>query len=598
MAKLGTGIDCGTSSVTAVTGRMKGSTLQLHRAFRHHFSPDERTGDLPEDLENFEEGLASSGITAKDAVLGITGRDVMLRYTKAPAMSLYQLKNLMAFEVEEIAEKAGGDVASDYSILRGDEDDSGEATILVGLAKNRFLVPRLTSMTAAGVSARFSCPIPLALYTAFLQNGDFRRGETTLLLDIGFENLDMAIQSDGELLFARSMNLGGKTFSEAIMGMFSSSYGKAEGLKLEKADVSARSGGSHDPTAEKISNAMAGVCGQLLSAIQSSILFCKNQSAGIDVKLDRIILSGGGGALNGLPEYLQANLEVPVALFEFVAAIDDSHLPDDERDAFQEKPHEFAAAVGLLNMRLSDSSFRLEIVPDDVRKKRSLVEKTSKLAAAGLIAVVFLGAKALVGSANLEDTEKRYSKLKTDESKRTSNAEKFEELVTDVETLNKKLDVLADLTTPGSAMSLAYDLVQDHLPEDLWVQNIEVRFAEIELAKGEGQDEEEEDRRSSSRRRGRGRDRNAKATESEKTMIRLPLVHISGQGRESVDDVQKIVNGFAQKLRSDPRISNSSMKYNNKARTFEIEVDFFSKDHLPESESKDMSESEDEGATN
>lgn len=589
MAKTGTGIDFGSSGVTAVSGRMKGGAFQLTRAWRNRFDSDAKTGEVSDAVEQAQELLAD--LKAPGSILGITGRDVMLRYTKAPAMSLFQLKNLMTFEVDEIAEKAGGDVASDYSILRVDEEGDGEATILVGLAKNRYLSPRLDALKEIGSKVSYACPVPLALFNAHLQFGDFRRGETTLLLDIGSENLDMAIQSDGELLFARSMSLGGKSFTEGVMGVMNSDFQKAEALKCTKADVS-RGSGPLDATAEKISNGMAGVCGQLLSAIQSSVLFCRNQTGASDVKLDRVILAGGGGGLRGLPEFLQANLEIPVALFEFSTGLDDSGLDDEDRDLLESEAHAFAVAVGLAHMAVADGSFRLEITPEAEKKKKALVERTLFLGLAGVFALGFLGWRGWVGSQNLEEMKSRQKKLRSIEKTRTSNAEKFESLSTEVKSLAEKLEVVADLANPGTALGRGLEVVQTHLPSDLWVRNIEVRFENVARTKTESDDEEEDEGR---RRRSRSSRNRSKADAKDVETVRLPVVRVAGEGKESVDDVQKIVNGFARSVRTDPSVYDSTLKYSSKTRSFEVEIVFFSVGGEEEADGAGGDEGDEEG---
>ena len=42
--------------------------------------------------------------------------------------------------------------------------------------------------------------------------------------------------------------------------------------------------------------------GQLVSTIQSSLLFCRNQTKLFDLNVDRVLLCGGGARLKGLPE--------------------------------------------------------------------------------------------------------------------------------------------------------------------------------------------------------------------------------------------------------------------------------------------------------
>lgn len=567
------GVDFGTSFLTVVSGRLKSGTWVLERAIRLplHEGPAE-----PEEsalVEAAAEALGDMGLARGAAVLGVSGREVMLRYTRAPAMSLYQLKNLMAYEVAEIAEKAGGDVAADYSILHFSEDGGGEATILVGLVKNHYLEPRLEVVRAAGLDVRFSCPGPVALFAAADRFATLRRGETTLVVDIGSDNIDLSLHSEGELVFGRSLALGGRAFTEAAAGSLGLGFGKAEQVKKTRANVAVRSaGGGVDQQTEKISLAMAGVCGQLLGALQSSLLFARNQT-GFDVKLDRVVLAGGGAALGGLPEFLEANLEIPVRRFELGPEVDASQLPSGEREAVEESPHEYVSALGLLRVATEPSAFRLEILTATERRKKRLRERTSFLVLAGVVGVVFLLYKAWVGGEMLERQTRRTKELRQVERKRLDDAAKYEENLDETTELAAKTNVLADLTSPGTALGLALDAVQDHLPPDLWLETIDVSLRDVEVVTEGDDDPGRESSRGSS---AGGRSSRSGSDPSKKSdKVRLPVVQITGQGRESAEDVQKIVNDFARSLRSDERVVASRLRYNPRTRGFEIDLEFY-----------------------
>jgi Tfp pilus assembly PilM family ATPase len=46
------------------------------------------------------------------------------------------------------------------------------------------------------------------------------------------------------------------------------------------------------------------------------VLFCKSQVKISGLKLDRVLLCGGGAAIRGLPRYLSSGMNVPVEMFD------------------------------------------------------------------------------------------------------------------------------------------------------------------------------------------------------------------------------------------------------------------------------------------
>lgn len=575
MAKNGIGVDCGSDGVRVVVARRKGLTLEILRAASAAFERSPRDGSCENPLDELASGLAGMGVKGSGATVGISGRDVVLRYTQVPAVSPLRLKTLMTFEIREIAEKAGGDVIADYGLIAAPEGAEGEGTVLVGLAKEGFLAPRIDSIEKSGIRVRGACPASVALFNCFLKNGDFRAGETTLLLDIGAENLDIAIQRDGDLLFARNVSAGGRLFTEAVMGAFNASYEKAETLKIEKGSIGPRSPGSPaDPAVEKAGHALRGVAGQILSAIQSSIQFCRNQARRPDLQLGRVLLSGGGAALGGLKDYLASALEVSCEIFDPFKSAELSKLDPAEREVLEAAPHEFAVALGLAEMGLDERFFRLEILPESVRKKRHFREKTVFLVAAGVLAVAYLGAEFAIGRKNRALADERHDALRATKTRFERERDRFEALVKDTADLGAKIDLLSEKAAPGAALATAVALVQETIPQEIWLKSLTVRTEDAKLPDAPPKAGTDSGAAAKDE-RDKGRSSRDKApAPRKKAPPKIPVVVIDGAGRESEQDVQKVAGDFARRLRDDPRVAESNMRYDPGKGTFEITLSF------------------------
>ena len=77
--------------------------------------------------------LGEAGISVKDSVCGLAGRDMTLRYSQVPPTPDWQLRNLMDLEIQDLAQQSGGSLSADYNLLPI-EDESGSDTVLLALA--------------------------------------------------------------------------------------------------------------------------------------------------------------------------------------------------------------------------------------------------------------------------------------------------------------------------------------------------------------------------------------------------------------------------------------------------------------------------------
>jgi type IV pilus assembly protein PilM len=381
MANQAVGIDIGSHAVKIAWLERKGATTKAIRLFRGTLAGDTDTARL-------QGALQRSGIRGGHGLLGISGRDLIIRYTHVPPVPDWRLKLLMQFEINEVSGQSGGQVAADYRRMKL-PTESDEETVLVALARNTWLQPRLAAARGAGFKVGGGCPNSVAVFNAYLARGGMKEGETVFLVSLGRENIDMAILRDGDLLFARNMSGGGHAFTEVIMSTFGISEAKAEKNKVTKGDLTPRAKARYaDSTAEKLANTMQGPAGQLVSMIQSSVMICRAQTKIADLNVDRLVLTGGTARMKGIVDYFQSSMSVPVELFDPAEDLDLSALPEADREEMGGNGADFAAAVGLAQTMLQPTSFKLEVLTESEKRKRHFVERTIWAVGAAVAAVV------------------------------------------------------------------------------------------------------------------------------------------------------------------------------------------------------------------
>ena len=139
---MGIGIDIGASTIKAVRLEKRGSEFIVTGAVKLTVSdvPDEDYNIEPAQAMQLFQALSQSGIKARKSAVGISGKDLIIRYVEVPPVPPWRLKMIMDFEISEMAGRAGGDVTSSFKLLDLPPNKAGNNIVLVSLAKNPFLL--------------------------------------------------------------------------------------------------------------------------------------------------------------------------------------------------------------------------------------------------------------------------------------------------------------------------------------------------------------------------------------------------------------------------------------------------------------------------
>ncbi len=417
--------------------------------------------------------LKAAGIDGRKRAIGISGKDLILRYTEVPQVPDWRLKMIMDFEIAEIAGRAGGDLSADFQLLNIPQNESGNFTVMVALAKNQFLHQRLDALAGAGLAASDMCPSSLALFNSFVMNEDVVPGETTLVVDIGARNTEMFIQKDGALLFARNVSAGGNLFTRGIVENLRIPFPEAEKIKKNEGSVSRKGGHkAMDPRSEAVYGALTAVAQQFAALLRSSVMFCKSQTKMQDLNVTRILLSGGGSRLKGLKESLGQAFGVPCDVLNpmknVVIEVDDPEV----EEKIVESPREWAVAIGLARIAMGEGSMGLRLLPEEFKKKRQFREKSVFMIASGAVAVIMLGLL-MFGAVHNLGVQENYLK-ETDRSLKSARSQ--QKAIEEIKAMSAKtadfLNVLAAEASSGGEFMQVNSWIALNAPAEIWLKSV------------------------------------------------------------------------------------------------------------------------------
>ncbi len=418
--------------------------------------------------------ITATGISLKDSVAGLAGKDMTLRYTQVPPSPDWQLANLMDLEIQDMAGQSGGSLSADYNLLPIEDEEGGMDTILLAFARDEALERVSGAVAQAGGSVAGHIPNCIGLYNAFLRCGPVEEDSVVCLVNLGHDTTDIAIVRGVDLLFVRNLSSGGRVFDDAISNAFNVKSQKAEQLKRELLDLDPFSRGKYaSGQAEKVTMAAGGAGNMIVSAIQSSVAFCRSQTKQADLQLDKVLICGGTARTRGIKGMLREALRTPVDLFDPFENVDLSQLDPDSAADLDGARYESVVALGLAASKLDDSLYDLEILPEAVKKRREFFGKTIYNIAAGLVAAVLVVLFAVNQKTRVEAADVARKKLRAQKSRIEGIHRSTEQQVEKNLELHAVADYLAARAMPLHGTVLALRAF-DKSPPAIWLNELEV----------------------------------------------------------------------------------------------------------------------------
>lgn len=420
-------------------------------------------------------GLVDTGIPLKGVVAGVAGRDMTLRYTQVPPAPDWQLRNLMDLEISELSSQSGDELSADYNLLPPTDDEEADSdTILMALARDEAL-DRVSSMVKeAGGSIGAHVPNCIAIYNAYLRTFTTDEDQVVCIANMGNETVDIALAKGQDLLFARNLSGGGKVLDDAIAQAFNVSGRKAENLKRELLDLDPASRGKFaSGQAEKVTMAAGGASSMLVSAIQSSLAFCKSQTKQPDLQLDLILLCGGSARLRGVRGLLREALHCPVELFDPFQGVDLTALTPAEQEELDQHRSESVVALGLAVTVIDDSLYSLEILPESVKRRQRFAQRTIFNIGAALILVGILVLTWMSAQKNDEKVKRERRKAQKKVASIKSVDRKAQDIIEKNVLRRGLVDELVKRSVPFDGTVRVLRALQS-LPEDMWVESVTV----------------------------------------------------------------------------------------------------------------------------
>ena len=335
------GLDVGSSSVKVVELEGKMNSLNLvslgFENLPDNTIVDGQIMELNTVSDVIQNVCNDHQIKAPQVVTGVSGHSVIVKNIVLPPMSRDELEESIDWHAEEHIPYDLADVSLDYHITA----ENAEATSVLIAACKRERIDNLKQVIQfAGKQPVIIDVDTFALQNCYEVNYQPSENDVVTLLNIGASTMNVNIVQGNRSLFTRDITVGGSQFTDVLQRSLGLSYQQAEAVKRGVPDAAE---GVEEKAIEPL---MDNVMEMVAMEIQKTFDFYRATSEDGGVPVQKILISGGGSKLAGLPEELSTRLELPVEVLDPFRQIKVDARKFDP-DYLSEIMPEMAVAVGL-----------------------------------------------------------------------------------------------------------------------------------------------------------------------------------------------------------------------------------------------------------
>jgi general secretion pathway protein L len=376
------GVDLGSHSVKVAFSEGRSSGLE----YRVRGVPQD--GDLAPTLSERLEvlrALVSEIPELRDATAtaAFPNEAASLRTVTLPFTDRGQVQKTLPFELEGHVPFDLDDFVLDYRVLRGGTDNS---RVLCAMAGKTVLAELIAGLQEAGVEPR-RMPLDAELLAAYASSQGHQ-----MVVDLGHVRTLVAFVSQGEVVHARALSIGGRDLTLALCAQLECEWGVAEGEKhlaslaepfspvgkVEVEDVPE----SDQPTEDESdpNRVLSLALEPLISQLRATRLGFEAKQA---IEVEELVVTGGTSELNGITELLATALGLPVR----------RALVSEEAQS-QGDPGRFALCDALRSLAAGQShgrEFQFRRAEFGYKGDLVMVRNLAGYAAAGLVGVLAVG---------------------------------------------------------------------------------------------------------------------------------------------------------------------------------------------------------------
>lgn len=299
-----------------------------------------------EDMEGLADTIRSlfksQKIKEKNVAISTGGQTVVIKTISAAKAPDKQLHKSIRAEAEQYIPYDIDDVNIDYQILGESEFSPDQMNVLLVAVKKDLVAEYIDLIRTAGLNPSIIDVDTFALQNIYETLPDTDPEQVTLLVDVGASKTSLNILKDNTSMMMRDMMTGFNQILETMAAQFEMDVETAAQVILGQVQNP-----DPDAVAEICRTAANGWCAEICEVVHTF------ESSTNDVRVEKIVISGGGGFVDGFSQNLMDELDVPVDRIRPFSGItvDPRRFPQETLERFELQA---PIALGLSLRRVDD----------------------------------------------------------------------------------------------------------------------------------------------------------------------------------------------------------------------------------------------------
>jgi type IV pilus assembly protein PilM len=321
--------------------------------------------------------------SSKSVIVGIAGLRAITREIDLPFVPDNEVDSAVRFQSEEVIPFPpdqtilSSQILSDYVTPEGDK----MRRILVAAAHTDLVNGVIATVELAGLTVTGVDLVSSALVRAI--GGTAESEQPEAIVSVGAGLTVVVVHQQGRPQFVRTIGSGGNAATAAISAALGIPISDAESLK--------RRIGEDGPQQHSAARAAQPSMAELVNEVRSSIQYFASLSGRLPVS--RILMTGGGSALDGLIPMLESQVSIPVLTVSPLDRVNTSRLELSDEQA-EEVQAVLSTPIGLALPEPNKSVKKFNLLPPEVAQKarmKSIQDKTIVVGVAILVLLMAFG---------------------------------------------------------------------------------------------------------------------------------------------------------------------------------------------------------------
>ena len=256
--------------------------------------------------ETIQKAVKRSGTKARLAAVAVAGSAVITKIINMPAnLSESELEQQIQLEADQYIPYPLEEINLDFEVIGPTANNPDSVDVLLAASRSENIETRTDALEIGGLTAKivdveaYTVENVAPLLTAQMEDGG--KDKIIAIIDIGATMTSLNVIENGNLIYTREQNFGGKQLTEEIMRRYGLAYEEAGRLK--------KSGGLPDNYIPEVLEPFKETIAQQVSRFLQ-FFYTSGQHNSVDL----IALAGGCASIPGIDELVESQLGIKTVI--------------------------------------------------------------------------------------------------------------------------------------------------------------------------------------------------------------------------------------------------------------------------------------------